>query len=71
MLSCFGWKGTLDLPGLTQVIRAFQDQTHVTTLVRDGDHCVLSLNKNKETVPITTSIYDTNAKNERLITQTR
>lgn len=55
MLNCFGWKCTLDLPGLTQVIQAFQDQTYMATLVRDGDHCVLSLSRNKETTACITS----------------
>lgn len=51
MFNCFGWKGTLDLPGLTQVIRAFQDQTHMATLVGDDDNRVLGLsetNRQKE-----------------------
>ena len=38
----FGSKRTPDLPGLTQVIRAFQDETYVTTLVGDDHHRVLS-----------------------------
>lgn len=42
MFSCFGQKGTLDLPGLTQVIRAFQDETYVATLVGDDDDHVFS-----------------------------
>lgn len=45
MFNCFGWKGTLDLPGLTQVIRAFQDQTHMATLVGDDDNRVLGLSE--------------------------
>lgn len=40
----FGSKGTPDLPGLTQVIRAVQEKTYVTTLVGDDHHCVLGWN---------------------------
>lgn len=44
-LNWFGGEGTPDLPGLTQVIRAFQDQTHMATLVGDDDDCVFSLSE--------------------------
>lgn len=37
--------GSLDLPGLTQVIRTFQDQTYVATLIGDDDDCVFSLSE--------------------------
>lgn len=45
VFNSFGWKGTPDLPGLTQVIRAFQDETDVAALIGDDDNGVLSLSK--------------------------
>lgn len=43
-----GWWGhTLDLPGLTQVIWTFQDETNVTTAVGNDDHSVFSWRKIK------------------------
>lgn len=37
--------GSLDLPGLTQVIRTFQHQTYVATPVGHDDDCVFSLSE--------------------------
>lgn len=38
-----------DLPGLTQVIQAFQDQAHVAAPVGNDDHRVLALTEQTET----------------------